>query len=320
MLTKDKKRDFSDYSQVNIAVIICTKNGSEYIDEQLESIVSQVHTNMDIYISDNNSDDYTVEKINQFIKNNHSLNVTYLNGNDYHFANNFIDIAKRIKKRHDYYAFCDQDDVWDSTHTIRSIKYMEQSNKNLPLLYCSRTKLINENGNKIGLSKSFKKKPSFKNALVQSIAGGNTMVYNNQAYNLLKKIDINKFIPSHDWILYILVSGYNGVVFYNKKPSVKYRQHSKNAIGSNLGLIQSLKRILLLFQGVWRQWLDANSNILKSCDDLPEETMKLLKEFDEIRKNNNVFFRIMNFKKLGIYRQTFFGNVSIYIALIIKKI
>jgi hypothetical protein len=52
-------------------------------------------------------------------------------------------------------------------------------------VYCSRTILVDVNGNQIGCSPLFTKKPSFANALVQSIAGGNTMVFNKKARDLI---------------------------------------------------------------------------------------------------------------------------------------
>ena len=40
----------------------------------------------------------------------------------------------------------------------------------------------------LGMSPLFKKRPSFKNAIVQNIAGGNTMVFNNNLKLILEKI------------------------------------------------------------------------------------------------------------------------------------
>jgi hypothetical protein len=51
--------------------------------------------------------------------------------------------------------------------------------------------------------------PSFRNALVQSIAGGNTMVFNVALKRLIENagpLDV----PSHDWWVYILVTGSGG--------------------------------------------------------------------------------------------------------------
>lgn len=311
----------SDYNSKSIAIIMCTKNGAEYIEEQLYSVSKQIHKNMDIYILDNDSGDKTVTLIKRFKKNNKYLKVFFVEGNDSHYANSFINLTQMIKKYYDYYAFCDQDDVWDSCHTQRAIKKIENTSLNIPAMYCSRTNLINKQGLEIGKSKLFNKKPSFNNALVQSIAGGNTMVFNRLAFNLLGGVKSEKnFIPSHDWMLYLIVSGCGGRVYYNKQPSVSYRQHENNAIGSNLGIINTLKRANLIFNGAWSSWLDSNYEVLKNISELTQENLSHLENFHRLRKIDNVFIRLKEYFQSSIYRQTFLGNLSMSIALIIKKL
>ena len=226
-----------------------------------------------------------------------------------------------IKKNYDYYAFCDQDDVWDSCHTLRAIKKIEKTSLNIPALYCSRTNLIDKQGIKIGKSKLFNKKPSFNNALVQSIAGGNTMVFNRLAFDLLEGVKSEKnFIPSHDWMLYLLVSGCGGFIHYDKRPSVNYRQHENNAIGSNLGIFNTLKRVNLIYNGAWTNWLDSNYKILKNTSELTQENLCYLESFQRLRKIDNIFIRLKEYSRSTIYRQTLFGRFSILVALIIKKL
>ncbi len=315
----------TEYNKKSIAVILCTKNGELFIDGQLKSIINQNHKNIDLYISDNSSNDKTVKKINNFIEKNKyndtGVNIFLLRGDDLHFANNFISLAQHISKEYNYYAFCDQDDIWEPNHILRAIIRLDNNKKSCPSLYCSRTSLINDGGLFIGHSKYFKKDPSFKNALVQSLAGGNTMVFNRQAYKLLLEVNPSKdFIPSHDWLLYLLVSAHkDGFICYEKTPSVQYRQHENNAIGSNTGFLSVAKRANHILQGTWSSWLEANYKILKNCSKISDENMLLLNEFYELRNKNSAFLRIKKFLYLGIYRQTVFGNISMGIALLIKK-
>jgi glycosyltransferase involved in cell wall biosynthesis len=300
---------------------MCTKDGAAFIEEQLDSILKQTHKNMHIYISDNDSNDQTATLIQKFIEINNHLKVYLVKGKNKHFANNFIELTQSIERKYDYYAFCDQDDVWHPSHILRAIKKIEDKNINVPSLHCSRTNLVNEKGFNIGKSKLFNKKPSFNNALVQSIAGGNTMVFNYQAVVLLRGIKSNKYyIPSHDWMLYLLVSGCGGYVFYEKKPTVNYRQHSNNTIGSNLGIVNAFKRVNLILNGAWSNWLDANYQILKNCSVLTEENLFSLENFHKLRKADSFFIRIKRYLKSSIYRQTFSGSISILIALAIKKL
>jgi len=308
------------HNKKSIAIMISAKNGDLFIQKQLKSIITQTHTNIDIYISDNNSYDQTIQKINNFIHHHKLKNIFLLDGHDLHFGNNFVILAQTISKKYDYYAFCDQDDVWNPDHTVRAIEAIENTSRTHPTLFCSRTLLVNDADKDIGSSKFFKKGATFKNALVQSIAGGNTMVFNYKAYELLLEIEARKsYITSHDWLMYLLVSGHqDGLVIYSSIASVKYRQHRNNLIGSNNGFINKLKRAKYIFRGDWSHWLDENYNILNNHSCLSKDNKILLSKFHELRKSNR-FFSLLKFYRLGLYRQTTFGNISMIIALVFKK-
>jgi hypothetical protein len=77
---------------------------------------------------------------------------------------------------------------------------------------------------------------------VQSIAGGNTMVFNPAAKALLEAAGSLNVI-SHDWWLYILVMAAGGKVYYDPTPYIYYRQHPAALIGGNTSLSAKLKRM-----------------------------------------------------------------------------
>lgn len=53
-----------------VAVLLSTYNGSKYIKEQIDSILSQEGVNIDIYIRDDGSTDETVNIIYEYKSNN----------------------------------------------------------------------------------------------------------------------------------------------------------------------------------------------------------------------------------------------------------
>jgi glycosyltransferase involved in cell wall biosynthesis len=313
--------NFKKDNKTMIAVLICTKNGCLYLNDQLNSIKDQTFKNIDIFISDHGSTDDTIKTIEKFILDNPDVKISFKKGEDDHFAVNYINLAKSLKKEYSYYAFCDQDDIWEDFHLSRSINDAKNIRGDIPLLFCSATLLIDKKGNKIGVSKKFKKKLSFENALVQSIAGANTMIFNHETFKLLKSINISHINPpSHDWLLYLLVTSHNGIIKYRLNPSVKYRQHSSNAIGSNIGIKAFIKRAIFVWKGEWRQWLDSNMIILKNCPDISNEASCKIHDFTVARNTKNPFLRFVKFLKLGMYRQTFIGNISLLISIILRKI
>src|SRR5206468_317971 len=157
----------------------------------------------------------------------------------------------------EYYAFCDQ--MTSGTPTSwNAIDALEQTDAGIPALYGSRIRLIDEAGNEIGFSPLFHRKPEFRGALVQSIAGGNTMVFNQKARELVVFCGADVDVPSHDWWLYQVTSACGGRVHYDAHPSVRYRQRAHNVITANAGWSASMRRLHMLQQGRFRHWEDLN--------------------------------------------------------------
>ncbi|EDK72391.1 glycosyl transferase, group 2 family protein [candidate division TM7 genomosp. GTL1] len=59
--------------------------------------------------------------------------------------------------------------------------------------------------------------------MVQNVAGGNTMVFNNAARRLLIAAGSDVDVVAHDWWVYIVVSACGGRVHYDSRPSLRYR-------------------------------------------------------------------------------------------------
>jgi|GEM_PF-6884241 len=73
---------------------------------------------------------------------------------------------------------------------------------------CTRTRLVHTEDKEIGVSPLLSKAPA--NALVHSIAGGNTMVFNNAARALLREAGDAVSVFTHDWWAYMVVAGGRG--------------------------------------------------------------------------------------------------------------
>ena len=292
-----------------LAIILCTKNGEDFIVKQLNSIKQQTFKNFDIYIKDNYSTDKTLIHINKFVDQNPELNIIFLKGDNLHFANSYILGLMDIPKKYNFYAFCDQDDFWERYHLQRSVEYLENIS-DIPSVYCSRTKLINEYDDYIGMSLYFPKNPCFKNSLVQSIAGANTMVFNKKSFDLFKQVDCDKKVISHDWLLYILVTAGNGSFLYDLNPSVRYRQHQNNLIGSNIGFLNTFKRVKLMFMGRFRQYNQSNIEHLKNFNSITADNIEILYNFKQ-----SIYcikpLRIFYLLKSKVFRQTLFGHIAL---------
>lgn len=303
-----------------VAILLSTYNGGRFLAEQLDSLIAQTHENWVIYASDDGSTDDTLDLLRQYQRSLGLDRLNIVSGPQRGFAHNFLSLAKNEAITADYFAFCDQDDVWHPERLTQSISALQSHPDNKPSLFCSRTKLIDEHDSPLGHSPLFSKPATFKNALIQSIAGGNTMLFNSRARQLLAQASAEQKIIFHDWLLYLLVSGCGGYVHYSTQPLVDYRQHNGNLIGS---AASPWKRIFLTCRAMlsslaqWHSQLIANLSPFR--DQFTPENLRIFEEFENNRQGS-LLLRLSLIHSTGLYRQTAAGQVSFIIATIFKRI
>lgn len=293
-----------------IAILLATHNGEEYLEQQLNSLISLKNVDVQIYASDDSSQDKTVKilqkyKIKKIFKNSFKS-----------FTKNFAFLINNVEENYDFYAFCDQDDIWESNKFVRAIEYLDSGYN----LYCSTTKIINSGGELIDHSTKWKKKLSFANALFQSIAGGNTMVFDNQILRLLKEKNNLEFI-SHDWWVYIISSFSGKKIYFDHKSYVLYRQHNNNKIGSSKSFFGKIERYIKALKGFYIKCNDLHQNNIQQLIHLgTEENKKIFENFKKMRIEKNPFTRLLLMYKSKFYRQTTIGSLALYSLVLIGRI
>jgi glycosyltransferase involved in cell wall biosynthesis len=306
-------------SEPKVIILMCTYNGEKYLTEQLHSIFSQTCKNIEVWVSDDGSSDSTLDILQAF-QTRYGEKLVILQGPRKGFSTNFLSLVCNRQLDGDYFAFSDQDDIWLPHKLQNAIDKLVAVEKHLPSMYCGRTKLVDETGRFLGHSPLFTKKPAFLNAVVQSIGGGNTMVFNKRTLGLLQDAGEDINIIAHDWWTYLAVTGAGGVVFYDHNPTLDYRQHANNKIGGNVGWLARLVRLRLLFKGRFRAWNDANFKALhKIRHHLTEENQRILADMIATR-DCWWLGRVIRYRKLGIYRQTLAGNMGLVAAALFNKI
>lgn len=117
------------------------------------------------------------------------------------FAENFRRLLLCAPDGYDYYAFSDQDDVWLPNKLLQAQEKIALMGSGKICLYGGRTRIVDSKGIPYGQSPLMSNKPCFGNALVQSIVGGNTMVFNFPTLALLQKL-----VPTQE--LYLMIGGH----------------------------------------------------------------------------------------------------------------
>lgn len=303
-----------------VAILLCTYCGQRFLAEQLESFASQTYPHWEVWASDDGSEDGTLAILESYKTKWGEHKLSIQRGPGRGLAANFLSLTCNANIEADFYAYSDQDDIWESDKLERAVNWLKSVPPNTPALYCSRTLLVDAENRNIGFSPLFSKPPSFANALIQSIGGGNTMVFNNAARALLRRAGEDVHVVIHDWWAYMVVTGCGGRVFYDSQPSIRYRQHGGNLVGANTSWAARLARIPMHFGGKFRHWNDVNIEALSQIKGLlTKENREILDQFARAR-HQTLLLRIIGLKRSGVYRQTLFGNLGLVAAAILKKI
>ncbi len=262
-------------------ILLATRNGERFLAAQLRSIREQIGSTLDLICSDDGSTDGTPAILREFAEAvYHEIAVELVEGPGQGFCANFRRLVFGCRDPGDQVAFCDQDDIWDRTKLASAWETLSTMPHDVPAVWCGRTRIITEVDQKIGWSPLFKRPPTFRNALVQSIAGGNTMVMNRAAFGLVQR-SLEVGVPvSHDWWVYKIVTGAGGRVVYVPDSGVSYRMHPGNLIGPNQSWRARWVRLKMIAQGRFRDWNATNLKLLSRCRHLMvDESLEVLDRF-----------------------------------------
>mmetsp|Transcript_18386 Transcript_18386/g.29712 ORF Transcript_18386/g.29712 Transcript_18386/m.29712 type:complete len:244 (-) Transcript_18386:11-742(-) len=233
-----------------VHILMAVYNGADHLPEQLQSIAAQNHADWHLVVSDDRSTDGSAAQLAEFASSTQSVEV--ITGPGQGAGANFLHLLRHAATQPDvgWIAFADQDDVWLPHKLERALAHLSEVDADHPALYCSRSLIAGPDLSGQRLSSARAKPPGFRNALVQNIAAGNTIVLNPAAVRLvLTTVAQIERVVVHDWWVYQMVSGAGGTVLHDETPGLIYRQHADNQIGANDSFLAKLRRIGLLLRG-----------------------------------------------------------------------
>ena len=289
-----------------IDILLATYNGEKYLKEQIESILKQTHTNFRLLISDDCSTDNTKRIIEEYSRNDDRIEF-YFNDENLGVVNNFEFLMKNVKN--EYFMFSDQDDVWNENKIELSLKKLKEENADL--VYTD-LEIVDDNLKTVyksywkqkGLEKKVKKYNNFEALYLNNFVTGCTIFCKSSWINKILPIPKNSKYILHDYWLALIVA-MKGKIVYEEQPTIKYRQHSSNSIGSKTvsKSMNSIDEIRGLFIEVK---LEHFKIFLENKDKFPEEINKLsdtaLKYYKKLSENKKVNIRdLILFFKLYKY-------------------
>ena len=294
-----------------IDILLATYNGSKYLHEQLDSILSQSYENINVIIRDDGSSDNTVMIIKEYEQKDNRVKLLSDNLGNLGFVRNFEELMKNSTS--EYLMFSDQDDIWYNNKvetSYKRIKAIEEKNgKSCPILVHTNSKIMNyETRTKSLFISDCAKNSSFENSFFNFFVQGSTMLINGSLKR--EALPFSKEVYLHDRYLH-LIAEFIGIRSYIDVPTMDYRQHSNNEIGSRVNVIDKIKnkryfnlkdRELLIF---------LDNTYSTNLDEIKKEKMDTYK----LIVNNN----ISRFKRLKLcIKKKIPMNNKKKISLIIK--
>lgn len=302
-----------------VAILMCTYQGVSFLEDQLDSIAAQTYQNWRLWVSDDGSTDGTCAVLSRYQTHWGAHRLSILSGPAAGSTANFLSLTCHLGITADFFAWADQDDLWEPNKLALAVSWLRTQGRHMPALYAGRTALIDAGNRPMGLSPLFARAPSFTNALVQSLAGGNTMVFNTAARELLIRAGYHVSVVAHDWWAYLLVTGCDGAVRYDPCPTVRYRQHGRNQIGADLHPLNRMLRLRSLLGGEFSCWIDANLASLENMQQhITARNQRILEVFARSRRKA-LPQRLIGLCRSGVYRQTMVGNIGLAFAAILKR-
>lgn len=263
---------------MKIAVLMSTYNGEDYLSEQLESLANQtVADSMTVYIRDDRSIDATFEIIDRWSRD---LTIVLIKGENKGPALSFWELLLNPEIQADYYAFCDQDDIWDPDKLERGIRKLENGTH----MYMCNSRLIDGEG------KVFKEywydpapKVNLIRQLVCGVVQGCAIVFTDELRAHVLKQSIT-CVPMHDTVVILHSFGF-GKVYWDQTPGLGYRMHGKNVVAKDQ------KSFLKKLKTTWWNWKNSSKNsmsqvaaeLLVSNPNLTQEELIFLKHVRNYR-------------------------------------
>ena len=300
-----------------VDILLATYNGEKYIKEQLDSILKQTHENIKIIISDDCSNDTTVNILKEYEKKDERIEL-YIQEKNLGVVKNIEFLLGKVKAP--YYMLADQDDYWMPEKTEESLKKLKEKkadlvfgdlevvDKDLNIIYPSFN-------NYMLLSRKIKKYISnYKVNYLYNCVTGCTILEKKETINYVLPLPTTSKYLIHDYWIGLMVA-LNGKLAYMPETYIKYRQHGNNQVGTEkishgFKKLNQVRELLINVKlGVFGTYVENNDRFPK---ELQEQNKKALNYYLMLAKKKNfnfkgwtIFHKLYKTEKIMYYIENF---------------
>ena len=298
-----------------ILILLSTYNGSSYLKNQLDSLMSQSYKDFEIIARDDGSNDDTIEILKSYgvklLESERNLGA----------KGSFTELLKNAVQNSDseYFMFCDQDDVWKEDKiekTVEKMKDLEAIYTDTPILVHSDLKVVDENLKVLDDSLwKFQhidpKRDAINHLLLHNVVTGCTMMINRRLAKMVTNIP--KEAIMHDWWIAMVANSFGKIGFVDE-PLMLYRQHNSNDTGAkNYGIGYFIKKFLQK-QDFSKYTLQARKFFEVYGDKLDKSTQEMLEKFSHLEKMNWLQKRVFLVKH-KIFKNGIVRNIGLMVRV-----
>lgn len=304
-----------------VNILLATYNGSEYVNEMIDSILSQDYTDWHLILSDDGSNDSTPSILQEYANKTPEKIEYYKSGK--RFGNpqqHFMHLLDKFSDS-DYVMFCDQDDVWHKnkiSKTLEKMKSIEETG--VPVLVHTDLRVVDKDLNCI--HPSFVERSGIdvnrielKQLIMRNVVTGCTMMMNRELVKISTSNIPENGIMMHDWLIAIIAAAFGKIGFVDEA-TIDYRQHGNNSLGSKntRSMKYLMEQVLKMFHGNRK----ANRNnscgqaaVMLECysDMMDKKDAKIISEYAKLAKMNGISRRC-SYIKNGFWKDSFLGKVG----------
>lgn len=236
-----------------VLVLLATFNGIKWLPEQVDSILGQTGVSVRLLVSDDMSIDGTAEWLRELSSQDDRVillpHLRKFGGAATNFYRLILDAGILA---YDYFAFSDQDDIWEHDKLRRHI--LIASNGGFDGVSSNVTAFWPNGKSTVIMKTSAQRELDY---LFESAGPGCTYLITPWLIGELRKVLLDSDsgaanVALHDWLVYAVCRSSGRKWHIDNISSVKYRQHESNEFGANHGVRAKLSRIGKLRSGWYR--------------------------------------------------------------------
>ena len=291
-------------SPPRIAVCLAAYNGTQWIEEQLDSILSQEKVEVTVFISVDSSTDGTETWVDKRAQDESRV-VVLPHGHRFgSAARNFFRLLREVDfGDYDYVSLADQDDVWlpgKLIHAASKIKALDLD------AYSSDVVAFWEGGREKLVKKSYSQKRF--DHFFEAAGPGCTYVLKRDLATAFQQFlndnweGVNQ-IALHDWLIYAYSRQHKVQWLIDDQPLMRYRQHGGNQVGFNSGFKAFIRRIKLIRQHWYRHEVEKVVSLVSDRSH-PQVSLSypfLIRNFWNLRRRSRDAWALLLFVLFGLF-------------------